>query len=233
MISSTKGNVTWDRQEAEELVKSGLSKLIFAVDGMDQTTYSKYRIGGSLQKILENIRLLAETKKRLGSTLPLINMRMLVMRHNEHQTVDFLELGKSLNADIVSYKTMCDYRKGDLNADFPQNKKYLRYDLQTLRDPAANKEPYYCYRPWRRLEIFTDGAVTPCEFDLEREYLLGTLDDDVPITTMWNNEVMKKFRRQFLTRIDDISFCNNCPYKGQVIWDPTVEFHCLTEAAEA
>lgn len=232
-ISSTNGNVIWDKHEAEELVKSGLSKLIFAVDGMDQTTYSKYRIGGSLQKILDNIRLVVETKKRLASVLPLINIRMLVMAHNEHQTFDVLELGKSVNADIVSYKTMCNYRRGDLNPDFPQNKKYLRYDLQTLRDPAANKEPYYCYRPWRRLEIFTDGAVTPCEFDLEREYLLGTLDDDIPITTMWNNEVMKKFRRQFLTRIDDISFCNNCPYKGQVIWDPTVEFHCLTEAAEA
>lgn len=147
VISSTNGNVTWDEQEAEELVKSGLSKLIFAVDGMNQETYSKYRIGGSLQKILDNIRLVVETKKRLGSVLPLINMRMLVMAHNEHQTDDFVALGKSMNADIVSFKTMCDYRKGDLNADFPKNKKYLRYNLETLRDPAANQEHYYCYRP--------------------------------------------------------------------------------------
>jgi radical SAM protein with 4Fe4S-binding SPASM domain len=128
---------------------------------------------------------------------------------------------------------LCDYRKDDLNADFPKNKKYLRYNLETLRDPAANHEPCYCYRPWRRLEIFADGAVTPCEFDMDREYLLGNLDDYIPITTMWNNEVMKDFRRQFMTDIDKISFCNNCPYKGQVIWDPTVEYHWLTEAAKA
>ena len=35
VISSTNGNVRWDNRELEELVRSGLSKLIFAVDGMD------------------------------------------------------------------------------------------------------------------------------------------------------------------------------------------------------
>lgn len=231
VISSTNGNVDWDRREAGELVKSGLSKLIFAVDGMDQSTYSQYRVGGSLPKVLDNIRLLVETKKSMGSSLPLINMRMLVMAHNEHQADDLLELGKSMKADIVSFKSMCDYRKGDLNADFPKNKRYLRYDLDAPRGPRANLEPYYCYRPWRRLEIFADGAVTPCEFDFDREYLLGSLNEDIPLTAMWNNEVMKKFRRQFMTDIDGISFCNHCPYKGQVVWDPTVEYHWLTEAA--
>ncbi len=232
VISSTNGNVDWDKREAEELVWSGLSQLIFAVDGLDQGTHSKYRIGGNLQKILENILTLTEAKKRMASSLPLINMRMLVMAHNEHQTDDFLNLGKSLGVDIVSYKSLCDYRKGDLNADFPQKEKYLRYDLETLRNPAVDKESDYCYRPWRRLEIFADGAVTPCEFDMEREYLLGNLDDrDVSLTAMWNNDIMKEFRRQFITDIDKISFCNFCPYKGQMVWDPTVEFHWLTEEA--
>jgi radical SAM protein with 4Fe4S-binding SPASM domain len=231
VISSTNGNLGWDSRELEELVKSGLSKLIFAVDGMDQATYSKYRIHGSLEHLLENIQRLVETKKRLGRILPLINMRMLVMAHNEHQTEDFVSLGRSLGVDIVSFKTMCDYRRGDLNADFPVNKKYLRYDIDKLSGQDTQSERYYCYRPWRRLEIFADGAVTPCEFDLDREYLLGRLDDDIPLTALWNNTVMKGFRRQFITDVDKISFCGSCPYKRQVVWDPTVEYYGLTEAA--
>jgi radical SAM protein with 4Fe4S-binding SPASM domain len=233
VISSTNGNVNWDRPELEELVQSGLSKLIVAVDGLDQMTYSKYRINGRLEIVLENIRKINETKKRLGSALPLINMRMLVMAHNEHQTEDFVDLGKAMDVDIVSFKSMCDYRRDDVNADFPKNTKYLRYDLEAERRSDAGTAPFYCYRPWRRLEIFADGVVTPCEFDLEREYLLGSLDDDVPITKMWNNGVMQAFRRQFITDIDQISYCNHCPYKGQVVWDPTVEYHWLTEAAKA
>jgi MoaA/NifB/PqqE/SkfB family radical SAM enzyme len=139
VISSTNGNVRWDNRELEELVKSGLSKLIFAVDGLDQKTYSQFRINGNLELLLENIRMLVEAKKRLGSAVPLINMRMLVMGHNEHQTEDFVVLGKSLGADIVSFKTLCDFRRGDFNADFPVNKKYLRYDFKKLKDPDAKK----------------------------------------------------------------------------------------------
>ena len=233
VISSTNGNITWDEAELEELVRSGLSKLIVAVDGLDQGTYSKYRIHGRLEKVLENIRKINETKKRLGSVFPLINMRMVVMAHNEHQTKDFVKLAQAMDVDIVSFKSMCGYRKDDANEIFPAKTKYLRYELDALKRPVSETESYYCYRPWRRLEIFADGAVTPCEFDLKREYLLGSLDDDIPITAMWNNEVMRTFRRQFITAIDQISFCNHCPYKGQVVWDPTVEYHWLTEAAKA
>jgi radical SAM protein with 4Fe4S-binding SPASM domain len=233
VMSSTNGNLRWDDRELEELVKSGLSMLIVAVDGMDQESYSKYRIQGKLDHVLENIKRLVDTKKRLGSTAPLINMRMLVMGHNEHQTEDFAALGKSMGVDIISYKTMCNYRDGNQNADFPTNKKFLRYDFDKLNDPDFIEDKCYCYRPWRRLEIFADGAVTPCEFDLDREYLLGRLDDDIPLTTLWNNSVMKGFRHQFMKDIDKISFCNHCPYKGQVIWDPTVEYQWLTEAAKA
>lgn len=232
VISSTNGNINWDKVELEELVRSGLSKLIVAVDGLDQETYSKYRINGRLEKVLENIRNINETKKRLGSALPLINMRMVVMAHNEHQTEDFVALGKSMDVDIVSFKSMCDYRKDDVNEIFPQNEKYLRYTLDALKRPVAATDSYYCYRPWRRLEIFADGAVTPCEFDLNREYLLGSLEDDQSLTAMWNSKAMSGFRRQFIKDIDSISFCNHCPYKGQVVWDPTVEYHWLTDAAK-
>ena len=186
-----------------------------------------------MENVLENIQRLVETKKRLGSIVPLINMRMVVMAHNEHQAEAFVPLGRSLGVDIVSFKTMCDYRKDGQNADFPLNKKYLRYEIDKFNVPDKKNERYYCYRPWRRLEIFADGAVTPCEFDLDREYLLGRLDDDVPLTSLWNNAVMKGFRRQFIKDADAISFCNHCPYKGQVVWDPTVECHCLTEAAKS
>lgn len=233
VISSTNGTLPWDTRELEELVNSGLSKLIVAVDGLDQETYSKYRINGRLELVLENIRKLVETKKRLGSTAPLINMRMVVMAHNEHQTGELVSLGKSLGVDIVSFKSMCDYRKGDRNAAFPANKKYLRYDFDTPRGADASRERYYCYRPWRRLEIFADGAVTPCEFDLDRQFLLGSLDDTAPLTGLWNNPVMQGFRRQFMAGADSIPFCNHCPYKGKVVWDPTVEYHWLTDAAKA
>jgi len=234
VMSSTNGNVNWDDREIEELVNSGLSQLIVAVDGLDQETYAKYRIGGRLERILDNVRRLVDAKRRLGKSSPLINMRMVVMRHNQHQTDGLLALGKSLGVDIVSYKSLCDYRKGGHNPDFPTIRKFQRYAMNETADRVLPVDrPFYCYRPWRRAHVFADGSVTPCEFDLKRDVLLGRLDEDRPLATMWNSPVAAKFRHTFLTAIDQIPFCADCPYKNQIIWDPTAEWHWLTDAARS
>jgi radical SAM protein with 4Fe4S-binding SPASM domain len=233
VICSTHGNVNWDRAELEAIVKSGLSMLTFAVDGTDDDTYSSYRISGSMEKVLDNIRLLVETKKRLGLVTPLVNMRMLVMAHNEHQTREFLALGQRCGADIVSYKGLCNFRKEDLNNLFPVDQKYLRYHAGHTHEDLLKDSSFNCTRPWRRMEIFADGAVTPCEFDLDREWQLGSLEDRIPLKNIWNNEVMQTFMQTLLSDMDAISFCKQCPYKGQVVSDPTLEYHALTDAAGA
>lgn len=225
VISSTNGNLKFDAYEIEELMQSGLSMLIVAIDGVDQETYSTYRIGGKLDLVLENIKKLIECKKRLGLTTPLINMRMVVMRHNQDQVGDLRALGKSLDVDIVSLKTMCDYRKNKANPLFPTIKKYQRYYMDEMAEKVLDiNQRYYCNRPWRRLHIFADGSATPCEFDLEREFLLGSIYNSNNLKSIWNNLTARDFRRTFLTSIDSISFCKNCPYKNQIVWDPTVEW---------
>ena len=53
------------KRKAEETVKSGLDRIIISIDGTTQETYSKYRIGGSLEKVLEGTKNLVEAKKTL------------------------------------------------------------------------------------------------------------------------------------------------------------------------
>jgi radical SAM protein with 4Fe4S-binding SPASM domain len=233
VISSTNANVPFDDYEIEELIKSGLSKLIVAIDGVDQETYGTYRTGGNLDLALDNVRSFVEKKERFGLETPLINMRMVVMRQNQYQVGEFRRLGESLGVDIVSFKTMCDYRKDGVNALFPTIKKYQRYAMDEESEKILDmKQRYYCNRPWRKIHVFADGAVTPCEFDFEREYLLGTIYGDQNLRALWNNSTARDFRHQFLTDINGISFCRNCTYKNQIVWDPTVEYYFLTQAAK-
>lgn len=232
VISSTNGNIRFDDQELEELVRSGLSQLIVAVDGLDQETYVRYRINGQLDLVRENVVRIAETKRRLGLSTPLVNVRMVVMRHNEHQADSLREMAASLGADIASLKTMCNYRKGDVNTEFPLDRRFHRYAMKEGTGEVEDlQERAYCHRPWRRLNLFANGDLTPCEFDLERKFLLGNVRQDPHVADYWNNPAMQAFRRQFRKDIDGIPFCRNCPYKGQIVWDPTVECHPLTAAA--
>ncbi len=91
---------------AEKIVKSNLTSLIVAVDGAQQDTYAKYRIGGRLENVKKNIRLLQETKKRLNSFLPRVTVRFVAMQHNESEMTQVEELAKELGADFFATKSV-------------------------------------------------------------------------------------------------------------------------------
>ena len=96
LVTSTNGHLFARKENAEKVVRSGLDTLIFALDGISQETYERYRRDGQLETVLQGIRNVVEAKKALGSKTPLINLRFIVMQHNEHEVGKLHELAESL-----------------------------------------------------------------------------------------------------------------------------------------
>ena len=72
IYTSTSTNAHFLRPErAEAIVASGLDRLIISIDGMTQETYSSYRIGGRLDKVLEGTQnVLDARRKSKGAKTP-------------------------------------------------------------------------------------------------------------------------------------------------------------------
>ena len=49
----------------KKTIESGLSRLIISIDGAKQESYGKYRIGGSLDKVVEGTKKMVKLKNRL------------------------------------------------------------------------------------------------------------------------------------------------------------------------
>ena len=80
-------------------MKSGLRKLIISLDGIDQDTYSAYRINGNFNTVIDGIKNVTEAKRRNNSSLK-IEIQFLVNRLNEHQIPQIRQLAakaKSFN----------------------------------------------------------------------------------------------------------------------------------------
>ena len=58
---------------AERIIRSGLDVLIVSLDGVTQDVYEVYRVGGRLDRVIDNIKLLVQKKKELGSKTPIWN----------------------------------------------------------------------------------------------------------------------------------------------------------------
>lgn len=119
------------RFDVDDLVASGLNFLFLSIDGASQETYSKFRRGGDFALCMENIRLVVEAKRRLGSPTPFINWRFLTFEHNVHEVDRAAALAEAAGVDEFAVATPFD-----VSWDDP--------DVRVARSPRAGT---YLLRP--------------------------------------------------------------------------------------
>ncbi|MEM6297720.1 MAG: SPASM domain-containing protein [Bacteroidota bacterium] len=202
---------------AEKTVRSRLSKLIVSVDGVDQESYAKYRVGGKLEKVQKGVQNLIETRKKLKSRTPFVQLQFIVFRHNEDQVEAVKQLGKSWGVDEVSIKTaqIYDYQNGD--AFIPQNEKLSRY-RKTSKGKYVIKNQLldHCWRMWHSAVVTWDGRVVPCCFDKDASHQMGDLREK-SFKEIWFGERYQQFREQLFRNRSEIDICKNCT-EGTQVW---------------
>jgi len=199
-----------DDKNSKSIVESGLDKLIISIDGIDQETYSKYRIGGDLNKVIDGTKNIMKWKKELRSSTPFLVFQFLVLRTNEHQINHIIRLGKNMGVDSIEIKTaqIYDYEFG--NKLIPQNSGFSRYKKNIDNTYSIkNKLPNKCWRMWSSSVITFDGVVIPCCFDKYIQHKLGSITDNSYLK-IWKSTKYKDFRKFLLTSRKDIKICTNC-----------------------
>ncbi len=218
MYTATSTNAHYFTEEvARRTVESGLDRLIISIDGTTQETYEQYRVGGSLEKVLEGTKKIIEWKKKLNSTRPFLIFQFLVVRPNEHQVKEVKQLAKNIGVDKVVYKTaqVYDYEHG--NSLIPLNEKYSRYKIKNDGTYAIkNKLKNHCWKLWHSSVITWDGSVVPCCFDKDANHRMGTLKER-SFKEIWNDSPYLSFRSKLLKSRKGIDICKNCS-EGATVW---------------
>jgi len=203
---------------AKKTIESGLDRLIISIDGTTQETYSKYRVGGSLQKVLSGTANIVKWKKELKSKTPFIIFQFLVVKHNQHQIDEIKKIGKELGVDEVRFKTaqVYDY-ENDPNNLIPDIEKYSRYKKNKNGiNVAKNKNANHCWKFSHSNVITFDGAVVPCCFDKDASHKLGDLKKE-SFKQIWKNNNYQKFRHDIMKSRKNIDICANCS-EGISVW---------------
>ncbi|GIV27994.1 MAG: radical SAM protein [Bacteroidia bacterium] len=204
-------------ENAEKTIKSGLDRLIISIDGTSQETYQQYRVGGSLEKVIQGTKNIIQAKRKLCSHTPYVIFQFLVVKPNAHQTDEVLKLAKELGVDEVKFKTaqVYNYEKG--NPLIPDNPKFSRY--QKLADGTyiiKNKLLNHCWKLWHSCVITWDGKVVPCCFDKDANHQLGDLQEN-NFETIWQSQAYNRFRNAVLKSRKEIDICSNCS-EGTKVW---------------
>jgi radical SAM protein with 4Fe4S-binding SPASM domain len=222
--SSTNGQVRFDDGLAAKVVESGLDSLVFGIDGATQETYARYRKGGRLDVVQENIKTLVRAKKKLGSGTPRVTLRFVAMRQNEGELDQAYRMARELGVDSFAVKTVDMPPALGRNLDrlfAPGNQVLQRYAYEE-EGFRRKRLPFICMRPWKRMTLDALGEIIPCEYDYRNGHSFGSLMSGRPALSLWKGRKAVEFRRLFNKGHNDYYLCRNCTYKDRVAEDCTV-----------
>ncbi len=234
ILSVTSSNMNkFSREDAEALVDSGLDALIVAVDGATKETYGGLRRGGDFHKAIANTRMLVETKHHSGSKKPIINLRMVVSKDNEHEVEDFKRLAKELEVDMVSFKAFSTRQSGHRDPEYdqrfaPDSREYRWYRYHPDFSPDKKPRKYNCRFPWTKPTLFPDGTVLACEFDFTYEHPFGNINSQ-SFEQIWFGPKMRRFRKQFQEDRQRFNFCRDCVFDYKLIDGCVVDWEFLSD----
>jgi pyruvate-formate lyase-activating enzyme len=209
---STNLSFPFDADRAERLVAAGLTVLGVSIDGARQDTYAQYRVGGSLDLVLRNCRLVADAKRRLGSSLRLV-WEFHVFAHNAGDVAAARTLADEIGMEFVPSKGWTVGAEWDPNGPWP-----------AFWSPMP---PMRCRFLWQHAVVNHDGGVAPCCGTFYREDDMGRLagSDGAPgaarFMDVWNGESFRHarglYRRYAAAGDGPQPICYDCPVTKD--WD--------------
>ena len=188
---------------AENIIKSGLEYLSISLDGASPEVYSKYRVKGSFDQVLENVQTLVKRKQELNSKTPFIEWQYIVMKHNEHQIAEAKRLAKEIKVDLIRFIPVrlivngAETDKKKMAEEwFPVNPAYRKHCFENFNGKMDYLHNESCFHLYRSLAINPDGGVHPCNIIYHPGDDFGNIFYQ-DFEEIWNNESYRSARALF------------------------------------
>jgi tungsten cofactor oxidoreducase radical SAM maturase len=220
---------------ARELVKLGVDRVIFSIDGGNPETYAKVR-GARLSQVVENINTLNEAKRQLGAVYPAVGIEFVVLRSNAGELPELVELAAQLNVSRLLISHVLPY-----TAEMREEALYSHQPVPPFRTSswalkagawvmwATQEMPRMHWGAERRcrfvqnhaIVVGWDGGISPC-YALSHNYSYFAIDGkkkqvsrytfgDVnlqPLRNIWISEEYVRFRSE--VKANHFPSCPDC-----------------------
>jgi len=181
VISLHSNSLLLNEKNSNELIDSGLTSIVFSVDGSTKETYEKIRVGGKFEKMLECINLFLDIKKKRQSKFPLVRMSFAENKLNYEEYEEYKNYWEN-RVDFVSKSHFSNpFLRDEQGEELEEEYRLTNYLLED------------CFESYQRLFIHNNGDVSPCCSFFGGEIKIGNVYD-TSIYNLWNSDKLKKMR---------------------------------------
>jgi radical SAM protein with 4Fe4S-binding SPASM domain len=216
VLSCTNGEVV----DPVRLYESGINQISFQIGGVRQETHSVYRVNSNLARTMDNLSTYLEIIRSRGRKRGenVAELGFIVMRHNEGEIKEFIEIAEKMGVDLKSIINPC-VRTPQQGMDFlPQSDAYWIYERKKLEKEGClvpkriypeNSCPWLYYS----ITIHVDGNVVPCCRDPHGQHIVGNLLEQ-SLEDVWNGPKIRAFRSAVFSNQVKVDTCRLCPGEG-------------------
>ena len=162
-----------DEKMAHAILESGVKTLVFSADAASKKLYDKLRVNGDLNKILKNIKKFQDFKLKKYPDSKIIT-RVSGVKVNTDQNLDEME---KFWGSLVDQVAFVDY--------VPWENVYIS---------ESSKVNTPCSDLWRRMFVWWDGKVNPCDVDYKSELSVGNIFNN-NISELWKSKEYNSLRK--------------------------------------
>jgi radical SAM protein with 4Fe4S-binding SPASM domain len=178
-----------DEAKCHAILEADLNTLVFSADAAAEPQYSNFRVGGTLERVLKNITLFRDIRAKHYPKSRLITR---VSGVKVPGTPDLTEM-ETFWGNLVDQVAFVTYN--------PWENAY---------EQPVNEVAIPCSDLWRRMFVWWDGRVNPCDVDYKSTLSMGRLSDST-LTGLWRSEAYMQLRENHLkNKRSAASPCNRC-----------------------
>jgi MoaA/NifB/PqqE/SkfB family radical SAM enzyme len=203
-------------RDLDRLIDSGLEYLIVSLDGTNEQSYSKYRVRGKFDNVVENMHELIRRRNARRLKTPRVEWQFIVMKQNEREVSRAEEMAEKIGVDLLRFIPVgMPYDTGDRQAVkeewYPTTIEGRAYSADIEQQFGQANKPSPCFYLYRTMVVHPDGGVAPCCVVYKESSDFGRLPADT--MSLWNNDHYQSARSLFSDRTarrQQATICDGC-----------------------
>jgi organic radical activating enzyme len=178
-----------DERKCHAILSGGVKTVVFSADAAKEPLYSQLRVNGKLEVVLKNIERFQHLRQTQYSDKPMIT-RVSGVKFSDDQDLDSMQEMWGGLVDQVAFV------------------QYNPWENVYIQSPTGVESA--CSDLWRRMFVWWDGKVNPCDVDYKSTLSVGTFPK-VSLSELWRSEGYQALRAAHVARArGTVTPCNRC-----------------------
>ena len=240
---STNTNLTaLSPRRAEQSVRSGLARMHMSLDAADPEAYEYIRVGARFDRVLRNLELLVDAKRRCGALFPELRLVAVLMRRTLDGLPALVRFAHEHGVAVLSVQHLAhDFTESTLPAKYAPMREFVDAETVLQVDPShvagvfaqasalagelgvelrlprisnQGKPRRGCDWPWRGAYVAYSGQAMPCCMVATPDRVnFGNMARD-GVERIWDNDAYNDFRERLASEAPP-EICSGCAvYRG-------------------